>query len=141
MLAKAAGPTVAAVRVGLWVLPGPLVRAVVARATGERGETGREGSERPFDAAPIADAVRRASRWVPRATCLVQALSTQALLTLAGSPGTIVLGVSRAGDGISAHAWVEHAGRVVIGEGPPPGHTVLGGLRPAIDRSILSRFR
>jgi hypothetical protein len=130
-------PTVAAVRLGLWVLPGPLVRTVVDRAAARAPRPGGT----PLDPGPIADAVRRASRWVPRASCLVQALSAQALLALAGSPGTIVLGVARSGDALAAHAWVEHSGRVVIGEGPPPGHTVLGGLRSAVGPSILGRDR
>jgi hypothetical protein len=118
-LVRVAWPTVAAVRLGLWAMPGPMLR-VVARAN---------AGTHDVDAQPIADAVRRASRFVPRASCLVQAVSTQLLLTLRGSPGTIVLGARRTDGGLAAHAWVEHGGRIVIGEGPPPCYEVLGPLR------------
>lgn len=64
----------------------------------------------------VALAVRRASRIVPGATCLAQALAGQVLLARAGHLSTLRIGVARRGhDGISAHAWVESGGRVVIG--------------------------
>jgi hypothetical protein len=64
----------------------------------------------------IAWAVTVASRHIPRATCLVQGLATQVLLADEGIPSNLCIGVAK-DDPLSfeAHAWVETAGRVVIG--------------------------
>ncbi len=66
----------------------------------------------------IAWAVRAASRFVPGASnCLVRALATQALLGKYGYQSDLRIGVRKAGDGgLAAHAWLESAGAVVIGE-------------------------
>ena len=122
--AALAWPVVAAVRLGLWLLPGPLVRGVVDHAARPAAWTSRPG----FDPAPIADAVVRAARAVPRASCLTQALAAQALYVAAGAPGTILLGVARDGATLHAHAWLEHSGRVVLGDGAPADYSVLGPL-------------
>lgn len=63
----------------------------------------------------VAEAVRRASRHVPRATCLVQALSGWLLLRRRGIRSSVCLGVSQPAGGFSAHAWLEIEGEVVIG--------------------------
>ena len=56
------------------------------------------------------------SRYVPKATCLAQALATQFLLQQAGHHARLHIGVTEAeGGGIKAHAWVESQGRVLIG--------------------------
>ena len=61
--------------------------------------------------------VRVVSRFVPMATCLTQALATQALLGRAGIQTQLRLGVLRDESGVfRAHAWVECDGRVLIGE-------------------------
>lgn len=122
--AALAWPVVATVRVGLWILPGALVRGVVDRAAQPPVRARRAG----FDPGPIAAAVARASKVVPRASCLTQALAAQALYVAAGAPGTILLGVARDGDTLHAHAWLEHSGRVVLGDGAPADYTVLGPL-------------
>lgn len=127
---RVAAPMVVAVRLGLWVLPGPLLRGVVRHSSSGARASSTVHDRTHVDAQRIADAVRRAAAGVPRASCLVQAVSTQALLALAGSPGRIVLGVARTRRGLAAHAWVEHGGKIVIGEGAPPDYTVLGALHP-----------
>jgi hypothetical protein len=61
-------------------------------------------------------AVTVASRYVPAATCLTQALATQILLSRRGHPTSLRIGVGRSEAGeFQAHAWVECQGRVVIG--------------------------
>jgi hypothetical protein len=52
-------------------------------------------------------AVRRASRGVPRATCLTQALALNQLLASEGYPCVLHIGVNNDGGGFAAHAWVE----------------------------------
>lgn len=50
------------------------------------------------------------------ATCLEQALATEALLRRAGLPAQLCIGVAKAaGDRLEAHAWVEQHGVVVVG--------------------------
>lgn len=50
-------------------------------------------------------------------TCLEQACALVWLLALQGTSARIVIGVSRGTASLHAHAWVEHAGRVVLGAG------------------------
>jgi len=52
--------------------------------------------------------VMSASCYVPRATCLVRALTVQALLEAQGWPAWLRIGVAGA-PGWAAHAWVEDA--------------------------------
>ena len=61
-------------------------------------------------------AVRTASRCVPAATCLAQALAAFVLMARRGHPVRVCIGVAR-GDGgrLEAHAWVESGGRIVFG--------------------------
>lgn len=104
---------VAQVRAVLCMLPSRLSVRLVRRLTqfgsaAPRG--GRPSTER------VAWAVIAASRLVPRATCLTQAISGQLLLRYYGYAAKLCLGVSRAEPGrFLAHAWIEHDGRVVLG--------------------------
>jgi Transglutaminase-like superfamily len=66
----------------------------------------------------ISWAVRAASRFIPGASnCLVRALATQTLLGRFGYRSELRIGVRKADDGsLAAHAWLESAGAIVIGE-------------------------
>jgi hypothetical protein len=75
-------------------------------------------------------AIRQASRCVPAATCLTQALAAQVMLGREGCPTQLRLGVTREAGEFQAHAWVECGGRVIIGDhGSLAKFTTL----PAID--------
>jgi len=64
-------------------------------------------------------AIRSASRLVPRATCLTQALAGQILLRRHGYPAEVHIGVTKdAAQGFQAHAWLEHQGQIVLGQLP-----------------------
>ncbi len=68
-----------------------------------------------FQAEEAAWAVALAARYVPGGDhCLAQALAGAALLRELGLPAEIRLGVENQ-LGFAAHAWVECAGRIVIG--------------------------
>lgn len=104
---------VSAIRVGLWVVPfrtlhrllAHVSRGPVAPASSSAGAVDR-----------ITWAVGLASHYIPRATCLTQALATQVLLRRYGHTCKLHIGVARGSDArLEAHAWVEYAGRVVIG--------------------------
>lgn len=91
-------------RLGLWLLPVRTVRGMIRRLA--QGLGGRL-SPRPTPR-EVAGAVMSASRYVPRATCLVRALTVQALLEAQGWPARLRIGVAGA-PGWAAHAWVEDA--------------------------------
>lgn len=101
------------VRVGLWVLPFQTLRRLLARMSAVHAESPGQ-DHMPLER--VAWAVREASRYVPAATCLTQALATQVLLSRRGLPVRFRIGVARgAGGEFLAHAWVECQGTIVIG--------------------------
>lgn len=108
-------PLAALVRLGLWLLPPrlwhPLLRPVAGRPSAR--------AARSVPAERVAWAVAAASRFVPGATCLTQALAARLLLAWLGHPALVRIGVARdAGGSIAAHAWVESGGAVVLGGTP-----------------------
>jgi hypothetical protein len=62
----------------------------------------------------LESAVRRASRVVPGATCLAQALALRRLLFRYGHASTVHIGVTTADGLFSAHAWVESEGMALL---------------------------
>lgn len=111
------------IRLRLWLLPYPTLQRILASAT-ERSADLREPSH--FSAAMIGWAVAVAGRYVPKATCLTQALTAQVLLARAGHPARLRIGVARGGLGqLRAHAWVESQDRIVVGGLSRGGFTPL----------------
>ena len=109
-------PLVACVRLGLWVLPWRVTRRLIQRMS----VTARSARPTPVqvevDIDAVTRAVSRAARRVPRATCLTQAIAASVMLGRRGIPATIRFGATRDPRGrFIAHAWVESAGRIVIG--------------------------
>jgi hypothetical protein len=103
-------PLVAAIRVALWVAP---LRRV--------GRMIRACERLPFSVPsdlPVSRlewAVRAASRRVPMASCLTQALALQFLLARSGRSSEIHIGVKKdAQAGFQSHAWVECEGRMLL---------------------------
>src|SRR5215210_1525475 len=113
--------TVAAVRVGLTVIGFGRLRAMLRRV--ESRPSGRRG------AAPSAKelewAVGVASRYVPRATCLVQALALELLLTRSGRAAEVRIGVAKQNGHLQAHAWVESEGQRLLEDSEPTRFTSL----------------
>jgi hypothetical protein len=57
------------------------------------------------------------SSYLPAAvTCLRRAIVAQAMLASHGYPARVRIGVRKAGSEFRAHAWVEHEGRVLLGD-------------------------
>jgi hypothetical protein len=100
-------------RLGLWLLPLPTLRCLLTKLKPSE-PIDREASA---NIEKIVWAVSVASRYVPAATCLTQALAGQILLAQHGEPALLQIGVAKneAGD-LEAHAWVESRGRIVIGD-------------------------
>lgn len=63
-------------------------------------------------------------------TCLAEALASKALLARYGHPGELCIGVNKNGRRLEAHAWLECADHVFIGNPAPHGkeYVRLSGL-------------
>ena len=90
--------------------------------------SGRAICRTEVSAARIVRFVAIVSACIPDATCLTQAISAVVLLTRYGYASTLRIGVMKTGVArLSAHAWVDLDGRIVIGELPDMScFTVLG---------------
>jgi len=102
-----------AMRLAVWFLPTrSLLRFVRERV--EATPTDQPGASASI--ARIAWSVRAAGRRIPRATCLVEALAVQLMLARSGHRSELRIGVLRDPEGkFAAHAWVEAAGKIVVG--------------------------
>lgn len=118
-------------RIALWVLPFARTRSL-AHALAERGSSRARGP------APdrVGWAVETMARRVPKATCLVRAMTAQVLLARSGYPATMQIGVAKEEGRLHAHAWVESDGRVIVG-GDVGGFSVFPDVAPADEREPL----
>ena len=102
----------AVIRLALWLIPFSLLRRLLEQsllAAAFPPNLLRMPVER------LAWAVRVASRAVPAASCLVQSLALQFLLTRSGRPSAVRIGVSKSDGGrFEAHAWVDCAGQTLL---------------------------
>jgi hypothetical protein len=104
-----AGATLIAARLGLWMLPFKAARRLALGASRLVGGTA-------MPPARVAWAIARTSRFVPRASCLAQAIAAESLLKVMGCPVTLRIGVAKPDSGsLEAHAWIESRGSVVMG--------------------------
>lgn len=102
---------VASIRVLLTTISFPRVRRHVDRLSQARSRAMKASSPQA-----IAGAVRSASRLVPGASCLTQALAARVLLEQGEHASRLHIGVSREHGDFEAHAWVEHDGAIIIGD-------------------------
>jgi hypothetical protein len=100
------------IRLGLWVLPFGTLQKTLERLFHCPVTTNAQTTSPE----KIARAVSAVSQYVPSATCLAQALTLQALLSREGIHSELAIGVARDDEsGITAHAWLEIDGTVIIG--------------------------
>jgi hypothetical protein len=112
-LALAALSAVGAVRLLLGLVPYRRLCRRVEMLTPPRWWNPRAD---PHRRTRIARAIEAAAALVPAASCLTQALASQALLRLCGESAKLCLGVIRGEDDrFAAHAWLESNGSVLIG--------------------------
>jgi hypothetical protein len=110
-----AGISIAVFRIALWILPWSRVSAM--RWNRGVSRVGRFSVER------LEWAVRNASRVVPGASCLTQALALHHLMTRAGYASSIHIGVAKVPErGFQAHAWVEHGGMTLLNSAGEVAH-------------------
>ena len=119
LLLRALG-AVAGFRLALWVVPFPRLKRHLETISPRT-------PKKQVSPAQIGRAVGRASRIVPRSTCLVQALATQWLLRRENKVSLLHVGVVKRDEDLLVHAWVEwDGGVVVVGAG---GEGCAAGLR------------
>jgi len=99
--------TLIAVRTLLWVAPYRWIEARVMQPPNATPD--------PVPPAAVALAVTRASKFVPFATCLTQALAGGFLIRRGGRNAVIHFGVAKGTEGFKAHAWLESDGGILIG--------------------------
>jgi hypothetical protein len=105
------------VRAALWCLPYGSVRRLTSATVAPSPVPPPPLGGRDPVVGSVTSAVRSASRYVPRATCLTQALFAERMLARRGRAATLRIGVVRGATGaLEAHAWLEHEGRVIIGD-------------------------
>jgi hypothetical protein len=96
---------VVAVRAALWTCPTRVVRRIAAiAATGRRRYTIEE----------FVWSISAVGRYLPRVTCLTQALALHALLARSGHKARVEIGVCK-DSGFEAHAWVQCEDRIIMG--------------------------
>lgn len=112
---------VEAIRVGLWVLPFRVVQRFTFKT--------RKKKQTPYSVEQIVWAVRATSRYVPRATCLTQAIAAQILLLRAGYNPQVKIGVAKNDKKLfEAHAWLVLGDQVLIGGTEVERYTALAVL-------------
>ena len=122
---------VVTVRFGLWVLPYRTVQRLVQTTTDVPPVTTQEGA--PYQRRVVAAVEAVGRRLLGDKPCLVQALVAQRLLRQGGYETLLHLGVSKEGQTLLAHAWLEREGYVVIGGGRSQfQYTPLSPVRPDI---------
>jgi len=108
---------VVGIRIGLSLMPFPRFQTLLAKFRASIGMSRVSVSTPPTD--QLAWAVRTVSTYVPKVTCLTQALAAQVLLEQHGYPTIVRIGVTNAsekGNAFQAHAWLESNGKMVIGQ-------------------------
>ena len=114
-LLLAGGVVVTSVRILLWILPFRRLLGLVERTA---LRSARVAPVRlPQDTnVTLLWGITTAARYVPRATCLTQALAAQWLFAWFGHATRLRIGVAKGnGKPLLAHAWLESEGRVVLG--------------------------
>lgn len=101
---------IAAIRLGLALMP----YRVLARLLPPAGHRKPDG----WVKTRTARAMRRASRWLPSATCLPQALAGSVMLALQGYDCQVRIGVAPSQPrSFRAHAWLLCGDDVIVGDG------------------------
>ncbi|TBR60387.1 hypothetical protein B4U84_05815 [Westiellopsis prolifica IICB1] len=99
----------AAMRLGLWLLPFRTLLKLLPRISGSQ-------VTQQVSVGKISWAVKTVSRYIPGVKCLARALTTQVLMNRNGHSCELRIGVAKGEKGIlEAHAWIEHEGLIVMG--------------------------
>ena len=109
------------IRLMIWIFPFDLVQKRVQKITSHYTSDNKHIVSLPR----LRLIMGMAARYVPRATCLVQALAGYILFSRYGHIIFIKIGVSNENGEFEAHAWLEKDGNVVLGESKKNFKTIL----------------
>jgi len=73
----------------------------------------------------LAWSVEAAAKWMKSATCLCKALALQRLLARNGHDSELRIGADKSDGKFTAHAWLVHRGRMLIGGAEADNYTLL----------------
>lgn len=105
------GMLMVSIRLGLWLYPfQDLQRMLETHMRKKFFQAGQSELER------VAWSIRAVGKCLPFATCLVQALTAQLLLSRRGHQVALHIGIAKDKQGkLDAHAWIEYQGKVIVG--------------------------
>ncbi len=107
---------VSAIRLGLWLLTFYKVQRLLRWMTKRRSANSVPHRDGRPTVARIVWSVKVVSRYIPAASCLVQALAAHTLLNRQGYQASLRVGVAKGRQGeLRAHAWVACQDNIVIG--------------------------
>nr|WP_286244353.1 lasso peptide biosynthesis B2 protein [Methanobacterium ferruginis] len=108
------------IRVMIWIFP---FHYVQKKVQGIVSHVSSEDSNIPLERIRLMILI--SYKYVPRATCLVQAMVGYILFFKYGYHTLIKIGVSNEDGIFEAHAWLEHDGKVVLGDSDKNYKTIM----------------
>ncbi|MFA0832413.1 MAG: lasso peptide biosynthesis B2 protein [Methanobacterium formicicum] len=108
------------VRIMIWVFPFYSVQKKVQKIVSRYNDNGKN-----VPMYRIRLMLLVAARYVPKSTCLVQALAGHILFSKYGYPTSIKIGVLTENGEFEAHAWLESDDKVVLGESEKCFKTIM----------------
>jgi hypothetical protein len=118
-------------RIGLWVLPFSVTRKWTVETPAIESSAYDDAIVRE-----VVRGVRVASRFIPHASCLTQALAARKLLRDSGQAAELKIGVANSSGDFEAHAWLEIDGRIVLGKQAMHSRYVVLESSPTASRSL-----
>lgn len=109
------------IRIMVWIFPFPSVQNRVQKIARHYDSNNKHS----VTLSRIRIMITVAARYVPRVTCLVQALAGYILFSKYGYHTSIKIGVLTENGEFEAHAWLEQDGNVVLGESEKNFKTIL----------------
>ena len=108
------------IRIMVWIFPFQYVQKKIQKIADYL-----PSGQKKISIPKIRSMIGTISRYVPQATCLVQALVGYILYTKHGYNTLIKIGVLTENGVFEAHAWLEHKGKVVLGQSEKKYKTIL----------------
>ncbi|MGI6483986.1 MAG: lasso peptide biosynthesis B2 protein [Methanobacterium sp.] len=108
------------IRIMVWIFPFQYVQKKVQKIAKHLAS-----DQKKISIQKIRSMIVTISKYVPRATCLVQALVGYILYTKHGYNTKIKIGVLTENGVFEAHAWLEYQGYVVLGQSEKKYKTIL----------------
>lgn len=114
---------VVVIRTALWLIPFKVFQSGFRKFLAAKAETAEPDW---IQLKNIVRSVKFASRFVPFASCLTQALSALVIVKLKGQQAELKIGVAKnAESNFEAHAWLEKDGQILIGKLPEHGRFMV----------------